>query len=320
MNILLILISIGALFTLISVGYLLYWNNNPISFIKAGTIIFSGLAVTILSLFLSLKEETKSQKFLVYAIIDERTNLLLGSRDLIDNEVLIKEGSKYFGIDQTTNLHRIIDYIDFDVNWFIRSNKLSPVKYESTKELILESIQWKLLKDLIYLQKGDYYPEISTQNSRETPGIFRKNIRNNYKLSNSDSVYKQLSTKLQNNRIFKQSIDKHLIKILRLPPKSKIYLNKLADESSIEIFKPNFFKITIAIERIDKKEGKIPEGLVYNSQNRNAEDVTTLCYQVNMDAKFYKLTCQNPNTTEYKEWVDWLFGEYKRIYDFQMLY
>jgi len=323
------LVIIGSVLLAVSISILIYWNYSEATVAKLIAIVLSGLIVTVITLFLSLKQSETKESFIIYSLIDTNTNTPLSFEQLesIINAKHAKSIDDLLAItiqEEKTNLHRIVGNISSSVNYCIYqdSSYQKPLNDSQLLNLCLDAIQYQIIKDIMFLHKGNYYPELSYNNSPDQPTFFRKNIRDNFNFSNSSDITAKLLPQLQKNIIYRNSIEKVFFekKAFDLPKNTDVLLKNRESDRIIEIFKKNFYNLSINIEKFDSKKGMLPDGLKIKASNEELQFIEIQCFRVNLNTKFFKMTSQNKNTVEYKKWIDWLFNEFRLLYDHTSIY
>jgi hypothetical protein len=192
-----------------------------------------------------------------------------------------------------------------------------PKNHEESVESLEQSLQYKLISDLLDIQHGS-----TVTGERKSNGDVSSSftLGNAFKLSNSERIEgKEIIGMFSNRRFSKDinEINRWTYCNLPLPTCTTLSIDSicLRKGDTDKVYKviltnKSYFRIEFNIEFLGGS-GPVSSDLLIN------KDILQSCsnynFQINMIANFYNKQKGDPKTIEYKKWAEWVFEELKKI-------
>ena len=183
------------------------------------------------------------------------------------------------------------------------------------KAMLKEALEYSLIEDVLSFGKssegigstdrGDGVFEVSTslKNSINYP---------TFELTETN----KFSTAFNKNRFFTLPIGSWDIMKVRLPKNTQMELIEEKDKKGIHIWKSYFFNISIEIRdpsfTMLSQGNSVPIG--FRSDKSYSQKIHTENYNIFLRANFSRISSENPETIDDKEWVKSLFDFIEKRY------
>jgi|SRR5438132_3559850 len=284
-------IVIGALLFVPTV-YLAVVNWSPKVFQPLLSVVFGGVVTAFIALSFILRQTTISERFPVYVVLDQQTNL----PPIVPWE---RPHSAFDSMSRRANLE------EFDPGKF----KQREVIFKSPDEkfeFYAQLIQYELVVQMYGILR--YVEGISQQTSATKPTIVSVEVFDLKRPKRFTKIEGQDLIKALSHNRFLQPSEKRFWEFqeawLPLPYKTTL---SIPDSRSLILERPGYYKVTLKIDPVGAGQGS-PLHLVDKFGNSRVE---TLGFIVTTEAVFEKFTSGSPYSEESMDWVRSLFNRLK---------
>jgi hypothetical protein len=289
-------IALGSIALFIAALTLVCLNWSAKTITPVASILLVGIATTLVTVGIPLKETSISSLLTTNVVLDTRS------------------GRPPFEVTPTPPgkaNEQLVELFQLSQAIVTKDGKAVPTIADPKNDaermaFACELIQYRILRVIQELQRG------RTQSGFFYGKSFATVIAPIKTSDSVDYLPAELFTAIANNRFSKSDRENIHWRHLGFPVPRKTKLrfslpSATGGQYSLVLEKPLYFQVTFIIEALPYlSPGTLPEGLMI--QPEAVQYCQTYHFRVSMRAVFNKLTSANSRTEEYKDWVNKLFG------------
>jgi hypothetical protein len=298
-----LILAVAAIFLLLGItGYLTYLNWNTNLWTPIASSVAVGTFTLLLTLLMSMKEETIESQFITTMALDE-SNLPARIYPPSMNRTVRTRYDSFF------RLARIGKTVDGKM---INPTIAPPKTPDEIFNMCKEVVQYNVLKDI-------------RENSFDGAGAETMVLHDRIRLTplhrvayKPDDIEEIQGTNFIDNpsdcRLLEADIDYWKMFPTKLPRGVRIQLSFDKEKHCVQISKAGFFKATIEVEAIMGAQGGSIIDAISLPTIEATKKLRTHVLRIKCSATFEKWTAGNAMTEQYKNWIKYLFGQLELAY------